>query len=60
MLLYFENNVVFKDVLCPHNKCHDYYDYTTLLSDLSPIDLKKKNVLIKLNLSIDSNEIYTL
>ena len=23
---------------CPHLQCHDYDDYTTLLSDLSPID----------------------
>ena len=34
----FENKFVFKDVLCPHLKWHDYNDYTKLLSYLSPID----------------------
>ena len=37
-LTYFENMFVFKDVLCPHLKCHDNNDYTILSSDLSPID----------------------
>ena len=35
---HFENKLVFKNVLRPHLKYHDYNDYTTLLFDLSPID----------------------
>ena len=37
-IAHFENKFVIKDVLYPHLKCHGYNDYTTLLSDLSPID----------------------
>ena len=37
-ITYFEDKFVFKAVLCPRLKCHDYNDYTTLLSDLSHID----------------------
>ena len=37
-MTHFENMFVFKDVLCPHLKCHDYNDYTTSLSHLLPID----------------------
>ena len=37
-ITHFENKFVFKDVLCHHLKCHGYNDYTTLISNLSPID----------------------
>ena len=38
-----------KYILCPHLKCRDYNDYTTLLSDLSPIDFIKTNLSIVLD-----------
>ena len=37
-ITHFENKLVFKNVLRPHLKYHDYNDYTTLLFDLSPIN----------------------
>ena len=41
--------IIFKDVLCPHLKCHDNNDYTTLLSDMSPIGFDILNLSIVLN-----------
>ena len=38
-MTHFENKFVFTDVLCPRLKWHDYNDFTTLMSYLSPIDL---------------------
>ena len=32
VLLILKNKFVFKDVLCPHLKCHDYNDCTTFVS----------------------------